>query len=147
MWTLSLIMKKYIDRLYKEWMTHGKIIIGTDFDSTISPWNTLDNEDDIKRTIKLIKDCQNVGCYLIVHTACNPERYDEIRQYCKKIGIPVDAINENAIKLPYGNGTKPYCNIFLDDRAGLVQALDILEEAMVFTRAYNYEKNQTGFDI
>ena len=50
-------MKKYIDRLVNEWQSHGKIIIGVDFDSTISPYHTLDNQEDIDRTIKLLKDC------------------------------------------------------------------------------------------
>lgn len=134
-------MKKYIDRLVNEWQTHGKVIIGVDFDSTISPYHTFDNQEDIDRTIKLLKDCQLVGCYTVIHTACNQDRYEEIMSYCDKIGIKVDSINQTPIELPYGNkGSKPYCNHFLDDRAALPAALDILEQAMVLTRSYKYSQ-------
>lgn len=136
-------MKKYVDRLVHEWQTHSKIIIGVDFDNTISPYHTLDNQEDIDRTIKLLKDCQMVGCYTVIHTACNENRHKDIMSYCDKIGIKVDSINQTPIELPYGKkGSKPYCNHFLDDRAALPAALDILEEAMVLTRSYNYSKVQ-----
>lgn len=134
-------MKKYIDRLVNEWQTHGKVIIGVDFDSTISPYHTLDNQEDIDRTIRLLKDCQLVGCYTVIHTACNEDRHEDIMAYCSKIGIHVDSINQTPIQLPYGKkGSKPYCNHFLDDRAALPAALDILEEAMILTRAYKYSQ-------
>lgn len=134
-------MKKYIDRLIQEWQTHGKIIVGVDFDSTISPYHTIDNQEDIDRTIKLLKDCQNVGCYTVIHTSCNKDRYEEILKYCKDIDITVDSINENPIDLPYGKqGSKPQCNIYLDDRAALPAALDILDEAMYKTRAFKYSQ-------
>ena len=53
-----------------------------------------------------------------------------ILEYCKEIGINVNSINTNPIKLDFGNNGKVYANIYLDDRAGLLQALDILEETM-----------------
>lgn len=132
-------MKKYIERLANEWKQHGKIIIGVDFDNTISPYHLFDNVDDIARAIKLIKDCQMVGCYVVIHTSCNEDRYEEIKEYCNICGIRVDSINQTPIDLPYGKaGSKPYCNHFLDDRAALPAALDILEEAMYRQRAFNY---------
>ncbi len=134
---------KYINRLAQEWQTHGKIIIGVDFDSTVSPYHTIDNQEDIDRTIETLKDCQNVGCYTVIHTSCNKDRYEEILTYCEKVGIKVDSINQNPIDLPYGKeGSKPQCNIYLDDRAALPSALDILDEAMYLQRAYNYSQVQ-----
>lgn len=134
-------MKKYIDRLVNEWKTHGKIIIGVDFDNTLSPYHTFDNKEDVERTIKILKDCQNVGCYTVIHTNCDWDRHREIVEYCQKIGIKVDSINQNPIDLPYGKeGTKPFCNHFLDDRSALPAALDVLEEAMYMQRSYNYSQ-------
>lgn len=134
-------LKKYSDRLSEEWKTHGKIILGIDFDNTISPYHTLENQEDIDRTINILKNCQLVGCYTVIHTACNDDRYSEIMSYCDKIGIKVDSINQTPIELPYGQkGSKPYCNHFLDDRAALPAALDILEEAMYKQRAFNYSQ-------
>lgn len=131
----------YRERLSGEWKTHGKIVIGVDFDSTISPYHTLDNQEDIDRAIKILKDCQLVGCYTVIHTACNPDRHGDILSYCEKIGLKVDTINETPSELPiqYGRaGSKPYCNIFIDDRAGLGQALDILEDCMILQRSHKY---------
>lgn len=126
---------KYVNRLFNEWMEHGKIIIGVDFDSTISPYPTIDNDEDIVRCIKLIQKAKETGAYLIVFTCCDPGRYDDILGFCKNNGIEMDGINKNPIKLPFGHNTKPYCNIYLDDRSGFNEAMNILEEAMYMVRA------------
>lgn len=133
-------MSKYIERLVKEWDMHGKIVIAVDYDSTLSPYHTIDNADDINKVKKVLIECINVGCYIFIHTSCNKDRYDDIRSYCKKENIMIDSINENPIDLPYGNEGKPYANIYLDDRAGLMEALDILQEAMYRIRAKNSSK-------
>lgn len=123
---------KYYDRLVNEWQTHGKIIIGIDYDDTISPWKFKDF--DYEEIIKILKEAKNTGAYLVIFTACRPDRYDEIRQYCTSKGLEIDSINENPIDLPYGHEKKIYANIFLDDRAGLNEALNILEHAMYTIR-------------
>lgn len=132
-------IQPYIDRLYNEWVTHGKIIIGVDFDDTISPWR-LANEESCKKVISAIVRARFTGAYVVIHTACNPERYDEIRNYCKHVGLTIDTINENPIDLPYGRGdkSKPMCNIYIDDRAGLNESLEILETAMYRKSADDY---------
>ncbi len=130
----------YIDRLYKEWTTHGKIIIGVDFDTTISPYG-IENGSDISRTISVLKFAMQTGCYIVIHTSCKADRHQEIRNYCKEIGLKVDTINQTPIDLPYGKeGSKPYCNHFLDDRAGLPASLDILEVAMYKVRGDQQSK-------
>lgn len=127
----------YVERLAREWRQHGKIILSIDFDNTISPYETLDNQEDIDRSIKLIKECQLVGCYNMIHTACNPDRQDYIRAYCAEKGINIDSINTTPVELPYGKaGSKPYYNHNLCDRSALPAALDILEEAMYRQRSH-----------
>lgn len=131
-------MDKYTQRLVDEWNTHGKIVIGVDFDSTISPYHTMDNQEDITRAIKLLSDCQNVGCYTVIHTACNSDRHQDILDYCTKVGLRVDEINRTPKDLPieYGReGSKIYANVFIDDRAGFTQAMDMLEDAMLRQRS------------
>lgn len=122
-------MQKYIDRLIKEWEMYGKIIVGIDFDSTISEYPTIDNLEDIQRCIKLLKRVRSVGAYLVVFTCCDSGRYDDIYGFCAINGLDIDAINRNPIDLPFGNSSKPYCNIYLDDRSGFCEAMDILEHA------------------
>lgn len=113
-------------RLINEWREHGKIIIAYDYDDTISPWK-LNNQEFCDSIIKRSAHAREIGVYNIIFTACLPERFDEITNYCTTKGIKVDAINKNAFPLPYGNHGKIYYNILLDDRAGLEQALDELE--------------------
>lgn len=132
---------KYVKRLFDEWSNYGKIIIGVDFDSTLSPYHTIDNTEDIMRCISLIKKAKETGAYVVVYTCCDPGRYEGILGFCTNNGIKVDAVNKNPIALPYGHDTKPYCNIYLDDRAGLCEAMNILEEAMFLLRG---KKNTTG---
>jgi hypothetical protein len=118
----------YLERLEEEWKLHGKIIIACDFDDTISPWKL--KGFDPKRTIEVLKIAKQTGAYIVIFTACNIERYDEIRKYCLDAGLEIDAINETPIDLPYGKNGKIYANIFIDDRAGLNESLNILEMAM-----------------
>ncbi len=47
--------QKYTERLYREWIEHGKIVIAVDYDSTIFPWHTIDNQEDMKRVIELVQ--------------------------------------------------------------------------------------------
>ena len=140
-------LQKYKDRTFNEWKQHGKIIICVDFDNTISPYDTFQNDDDIEQCIKLLRECQQVGCYIVIHTACNPDRHLQILTWCSSIGVNVDCINRTPIEMQYGKpGSKPYANIFLDDRAGLLQSMEILSDAMYRMRAHKAAEN-TSFDI
>jgi hypothetical protein len=129
------INNKYVVRLRKEWEQHGKIIIGVDYDDTISPWKWT--KEELLDTVKVIKEAQSVGAYVVIFTACSKERYPEISAYTTSLGIRVDAINQNPIDIPYGNENKIYANIFLDDRAGLEEAKDILSTCIYLQRSYN----------
>lgn len=129
-------LKPYIDRLFNEWVQHGKIIISVDYDSTLYPYHTIDNSNDISRTIELVKICQQTGCFTVIFTASNQDRHEEIFSYCKSIGIHVDSINKNPITLPYGEQGKIYYNINLCDRSGLNEACMILECALYKYRGY-----------
>jgi hypothetical protein len=129
-------ISKYIQRLTKEWKEYGKIIIAVDFDSTISPWHTIDNKEDIKRTISTLKIARETGAYIIINTCCKEDRYKAIEEYCRIEGILIDTINKSVIDLPYGQSNKVYANIYLDDRGGLLESLDILEHSVYNQRSY-----------
>ncbi len=136
---------KYVNRLLEEWKQHGKIIISVDYDDTICYWN-LDNRDDVERTIKLVQLAYETGAYIVIFTASNVDRYEEIQKHCEELKIPISAINKNPIDLPYGKSGKIYYNINLCDRSGLVEALNILEEAMYQYRGY-IQSNKNLDDI
>jgi hypothetical protein len=118
----------YLERLEEEWIQYGKIIIACDYDDTISPWKM--KGFDPKRVIEVLKIAKSTGAFIVIFTACNEERYSEITEYCKSQGLDIDAINETPIDLPYGKNKKIYANVFIDDRAGINEALNILEFAM-----------------
>lgn len=133
---------KYYQRLYDEWKQHGKIIIAIDFDDTISPWKFKSEDDlvEIEKTINIVKTAKQIGAYLVIFTACNEDRYEDILKYCNHKGLEIDAINRTPLDLPYGNTNKIYANIFLDDRAGLIEAVEMLEDTMYKIRAYKYSQ-------
>lgn len=140
-------MNIYTERLYKEWKQHGKIIIAVDYDSTISYWPTINNLEDINRTISLLQIAHQTGAHIVIFTACNKDRHLDIQKHCEELKIPISGINEVPIQLPYGNSNKIYANIFLDDRAGLCEALNILEKAMYIIRGENAKNLTLGETI
>jgi len=134
--------KPYLNRLVKEWKEHGKIIVAVDFDDTISQWN-LDPFDPTD-VIDVLNVAKETGAYIVIFTACRPDRYDEIKTYCDSVGLEIDTINKTPISLPYGNDSKIYANIFIDDRAGLNESLNILEYAAYKVRG---ERTYGDFDF
>jgi len=140
-------MEKYIDRLVKEWEQHGKIIIAADYDSTIAYWPTIENQEDIDRTVKLLQIAHETGAYIVIFTACKADRHLAIQNHCEELRLPISGINIQPVPLPYGNQNKIYANVFLDDRAGLSQALDILESAMYIIRGKQASKLTEGETI
>lgn len=139
-------MNKYTERLYKEWSQHGKIVIAVDYDSTIYPWHTIDNKEDIARVISILQVAVNTGAYIVINTCSHPDRHEEIQKHCESLKISINGINTNPIDLPYGKHGKIYANIYLDDRAGLNEALNMLEEAMYKIRG-DKSKNLTLGEI
>lgn len=113
-----------VNRLYKEWKRHNKLIVAVDFDDTVFPFH---NQDDTHHHVmNALAKCQQLGFYIVIWTASNPDRYEMISKYMEDRGIRVSSINKNPIDLPFGNHGKIYYNILLDDRAGLGQALNTL---------------------
>lgn len=129
------MVEKYINRLLEEWKSHGKIIIAADWDDTLFPWRLHDKEQ-MRHIWELLSKCKDTGAYIVIFTACDETRYDEIKNTCKANRLDIDSINENPISLPYGNHKKVYANIFLDDRAGLDEAAEILEKTLYLYRGW-----------
>ncbi|MEK5060996.1 MULTISPECIES: hypothetical protein [unclassified Paenibacillus] len=116
-----------INRLVNEWREHGKIIIAYDFDDTVYDYHKRGSSYD--QVISLLQRCEAYGAYFIVSTCCSEDKYDFIKDYLESNGIPYDAINENAPFVPF-TGRKIYCNILLDDRAGLLTSYVTLDSAL-----------------
>lgn len=107
-----------IARLKEDYDTHGKLVMGFDFDNTIfDVHNKGGNYSDV---INLLQQCKKLGFILCLYTAELREDWLKWKiDYCKHFGIEPDYVNESPL-LP---GTKkPFFNILLDDRAGLKSA-------------------------
>lgn len=118
-----------IDRLYKEYLKHKSLLIAVDFDDTVFDFH--DEGTNHRLVLELLKECGELGFYITIYTASTPDRYNFMREYFAKDGIPVHSINKNPIEnLPYGHHGKIYYNIFLDDRAGLYSAYIVLRETV-----------------
>lgn len=117
-----------VNRLYKEYQTHGKLIVALDFDDTIYDFH---KEGHVYSRVEwIIKRCQNLGFYIVLFTGTAKEKWPSQIEYLGKKGIHVTFVNQNPIPLPFGNDGKIYYNILLDDRAGLGQSLKILNEVL-----------------
>lgn len=129
-------LQKSCSRLTEEWKSHGKIIIAVDFDDTIFDYHEQGNTCD--EVISLLKKVQN-DATIFCHTASDPLRYEFIENHFKELGIQLYGINESPVKISECSSSKPYANIYLDDRAGLGSSVCILRGAY-----HRYIKSRKG---
>ena len=72
---------------------------------------------------------------IMLSTKEDPEELKENAKYCDLLGIKQPFINEGPI-MP--KAKKPFFNIYLDDKAGLGQAYDILNQTVQLIKRHNY---------
>lgn len=115
-----------VDRLKREYDTHGKLVVGFDFDNTV--FDVHNNGGNYSEVISLLQECKKLGFILCLYTAELREDWLKWKaDYCKHFGIEPDYINESPL-LP--GTSKPFFNILLDDRAGLESAYLTLKEVV-----------------
>lgn len=130
-------MEKYINdpfvnkenakmRLRSEFKKYGKLIIAFDFDYTVHNYRQEDTYT-YDTVIALLREWRPYA-HFIVFTASPEERYPCIEQYLNQNSIPFDKINEDILERNYTR--KIYYNVFLDDRAGLGETVEILSELL-----------------
>jgi len=109
----------YTNRLAKEWLKNGKIIIACDLDDTIIPYNE-EIKDNCKKMVDLILECQKEGIIFLINTARSDKQLEKAKEQVESLGIVVHGVNKMHPEWdkPYGINGKLYANIFLDDRGG-----------------------------
>ncbi len=120
-------MDKYLqpnsayERLWAEYNKYGSLIVCCDFDDTIYDFHKVGNS--YEQVKQLIRDLKEIGCYIIIWTGNQDIEF--ITNYLGENNIPFDSINDEApvSKKLLGNKTprKVYGNVYIDDRAGLMQ--------------------------
>jgi hypothetical protein len=117
-----------VERLYKEYTKHRRLVLAVDFDDTLYPFHGTNY--NCNKVIEIVKEAQAMGFYITIFTASRAERHPFIIEHTKSIGIVPDSINKNPIELPFGNEGKIYYNLFLCDRAGLAESFRILRKLL-----------------
>lgn len=113
--------------LLKAYDEHANVIVGVDFDDTIFPFSGgEDNKNRCDSVVNLLiklKDDITICLFSVadkqslIYKAHIMDLYD----------IKPDYVNESPVK-KWGDCTKPYFNIQLDDKAGLNESLEVLEQ-------------------
>ena len=115
----------YGARLHRDYLKHGSLFVAFDFDNTVYDYHM--DGIDYSGIIKLLKECYEFGFKLILFTANEGKELEDAEYFLKNIGLKYHYVNRNPI-MP--KTRKPYYNILLDDRAGLVEAYTMLRELM-----------------
>lgn len=113
-----------VEKLLNVYRTHGKIIVGLDFDDTIFPLD--DSQEEICRRVRTLIELLKDHITICLYTVADNQAIKYKLALMKFWDISPDFINESPIKL--GNGDKPYFNILLDDKAGLPYTYELLRE-------------------
>lgn len=129
----------YVNKLYNTWVKYGNIRILVDFDDTIKPYNTANQEfcDDV---VKTLLEAQSYGAVVVLWTCRSGDRLLSAIEYCESNGLKFNEVNPTNPFLP-GYSQKAYGNIQLDDKGGLEEALLILKLALIKYKKYKHEIN------
>lgn len=128
--------KGAVERLIKEYETHGKLVVGFDFDNTI--FDVHNNGCNYSNIINILKECKALGFILCLYTLELREEWLKWKiDYCKHFGIEPDYVNDSPI---LQGAKKPFFNILLDDRAGLESAYLTLKTVINYINE-NYKSN------
>lgn len=136
-----LIPNANFKRLYEEYKRYGSLAIGLDFDNTIFDFHNKGY--DHSTVIDLIIRAQDLGMKIHIFTA-NPDHV-MVHEYCTSKGIQIEGINTDGVNLGW-ESRKPFYSLLLDDRAGLISAVDdltrlvnVLEDQKFGTEAFDEE--------
>lgn len=120
------------NRLVDEYNKYGTLVVAFDFDDTVYDFHK--NGRIYSNVIKLLQELKAINCYLICWTG--QEDLQFVKTFLIENNIPFDLINENPPfhKLP---SKKVYANVYLDDRAGLKQVFDELNNLVLTVKTIN----------
>lgn len=107
-------IKNCYNRLKEEFRKYGKLIFCVDYDDTLFDFHKKGRTYDC--LIDLLKRWEPYS-EVIIFTANGEEKYPEMEEYLKSIGLKYKGINcDSSVKC---NGRKVYANVYIDDRGGL----------------------------
>lgn len=126
-----------INRLINDIDKHQYLVIGLDFDNTVSDMfsGCIYSNVDFKQLLDLIRRCVKLNWKICLYTAeCDVNRLAEKVNFLQDQEIPIYYINQS----PLLKGTsKPFFNILVDDRAGLESSYNTLLSAVEYAESKN----------
>jgi hydroxymethylpyrimidine pyrophosphatase-like HAD family hydrolase len=119
-------------RLLDEYNKYGTLVVAFDFDDTVYDFHGKGRM--YTDVITLLQNLKSINCYLICWTGNANDVF--VKSYLDENQIPFDAINENP---PFYKSLsrKVYANAYLDDRAGLRQVYDELNNIVLTIKTRN----------
>lgn len=115
---------KFYKRLREEYIKYKRLIIAVDFDDTLSDFHNTGKKHD--HVISVIKRWEK-HAFIYLWTARDETRQLEVIDFCYKNQIPFENINLGCPDVDFGS-RKPFYNVLLDDRAGLMGVVNVLEK-------------------
>jgi len=125
-------MDKYLqpnsayERLWAEYNKYGSLIVAVDYDDTLFDFHGTGESYEMVH--QLVRDLHSIGCKIIIWSGS--ENINDMDIYLTDNNIPWDLINENLqINGNWASGKdsrKVYANVYIDDRAGILQVYNDL---------------------
>ena len=111
------------------------MIIAVDFDGTLVEHRYPDIGKTIVKTLSLVRQAQSAGHKIILYTCRGGEDLLEAITWCKDRGIELAAVNEDVPEVKdseFGKSksSKPFADIYLDDRALNVEDIEKLRSKL-----------------
>lgn len=131
---LKAAKEYYINKLVVAWIKYHKLIIYVDYDQTILPYEPFEYKL-CENVVNTLKNARNLGAKVVLYTCRDNDRLNKALEYCHNIGLEFDDINPTE-PFKEGYSQKQYYNILLDDKAGLIYSLEILQGAIIEYRKY-----------
>lgn len=91
------------------------MIIGVDFDGTMSEHVYPDIGKEVPLAFKTCKQLQEDGHKLILYTMRSGEELDQAVKWCKEKGVEFWGINNNPHQHTWTQSPKVYAHIYIDD--------------------------------
>ena len=126
---INVLELDYYERLQSDYLKHGSLFVAFDYDNTVYDFHQ--KGIDYSAIIDLLRQCKALGFTMILFTGNEDEKLDAIKADLINRKIPFDWVNEN----PLMNTRKPYYNILLDDRAGLIEAFNLLKRLVEWIKS------------